>query len=259
MFIVTRNTRLVLETIGSTSSVQQRNLHQLPQIPHRLNEGIDGFLSSRSLMMHVKDVHFGLVNKLNKLTDKKTLYWGCSIPKILTMTAQDNASALTHNIAADCFNHEFFWQTLRANPNRYEALAQREDGQLEPSKTMKVHFDVHFGGYEALQRKFKESVVTTQGSGWTYLVSVSDHMQIVNFRAGAPLTFGRNVTPLFCLDAYEHSYVHDYGTDVDLYVDNFFKAINWKFVEINMIYAQRKQLTDSSIDPEEFDNRFDFS
>lgn len=40
-----------------------------------------------------------------------------------------------------------------------------------------------------------------------------------------------NCKVLLILDMYEHAYFMDYGTDKDLYIDNFFKVIDWNVIE----------------------------
>jgi len=78
------------------------------------------------------------------------------------------------------------------------------------------------------------------GSGWTWLVETNDEdrtLKIVNTDdAKTPLT-DESVTPLMCLDIWEHAYYIDYRHERPKYIEAFWSIVNWKFVAQNMAKA----------------------
>jgi superoxide dismutase, Fe-Mn family len=68
-------------------------------------------------------------------------------------------------------------------------------------------------------------------------------LEILNTHNNAnPECFEDRTVPILCLDAWEHSYWYDYGPDVDSYVANFWKVLNWQKVNERLAFARRTQL-----------------
>jgi superoxide dismutase len=123
---------------------------------------------------------------------------------------------------------------------------------LPDSHAMRSLLQLHFGSEKRFFDEFAEYAMAHVGYGWTYLLDVSGHLQIVNFaNNGCPLAFGQSVLPLLALDMWEHSYIVDYGASQEgrrAYVDNFLRVINWEFVEENCAIAlQRRRDVDEAL------------
>lgn len=91
-----------------------------------------------------------------------------------------------------------------------------------------------FGDFETFQKAFTLSAVTNFGSGWTWLVQNPDgNFDIMNTDDADSVIMGDN-TPLMVIDVWEHAYYIDYRNVRPKYVENFWKLVNWDFVEKNM-------------------------
>ena len=74
---------------------------------------------------------------------------------------------------------------------------------------------------------------------------------IVTTQAYNPL-LKANVYPLLALDMWEHSYWNDYDHNVQEYLDNFWKTVNWKqvyenFANVQLIRKKEEEESQSSI------------
>ena len=82
-------------------------------------------------------------------------------------------------------------------------------------------------------RDFAAAAVGNFASGWTWLVSGTDGLQIVNTDdADTPLRHGQRA--LLTIDVWEHAYYLDYQNARAAYVDAFIEhLINWEFASTN--------------------------
>jgi Fe-Mn family superoxide dismutase len=87
-----------------------------------------------------------------------------------------------------------------------------------------------FGSYEAWEEDFK-TTASMRGIGWAVLYQDNNNGRLNNcwideHQVGHSL----DRKPLLVLDAWEHSYMLDYGLRRPEYLENFFKNINWNVV-----------------------------
>ena len=74
----------------------------------------------------------------------------------------------------------------------------------------------------------KEFQNILKGSGYTYLVFYRDELNIVNlYNQENPYYFG--MIPLIALDMWEHAYYINYENKKDIYIDNFFEIMDFKY------------------------------
>lgn len=78
------------------------------------------------------------------------------------------------------------------------------------------------------------------GSGWIWLINRDGQLEILPTRNNdTPECLKERLTPILCLDMWEHAYVDDYGSDIEQYVHNFWKVLNWDKVEARLSFARR--------------------
>ena len=93
----------------------------------------------------------------------------------------------------------------------------------------------NFGSYKAWEEDFK-TTASIRGVGWAVLCQDNSNGKLNNFwidehQAGIPA----DRKPLLVLDAWEHSYMLDYGLKRPEYLENFFKNIDWNVVDRRLI------------------------
>jgi len=106
----------------------------------------------------------------------------------------------------------------------------------KPIGEIKKAIERQFGNYPEFQKEFTEKAMNLKGSGYTFLtLDEKEELKIINTsNEDSPYYYG--MTPIICLDLWEHAYFLQYRNNKKSYVDNFFKMID--FVKINNYYEQ---------------------
>lgn len=131
------------------------------------------------------------------------------------------ASGPLFNNAAQVWNHDFYWKSMKPN------------GGGEPTGALADAIKRDFGSYADFRKQFAEAAVKQFGSGWAWLVKEGDKLKIVTTgNAETPLTKG--ATCLITCDVWEHAYYIDYRNLRAKYVETFLeKLVNWDFAAAN--------------------------
>jgi Fe-Mn family superoxide dismutase len=188
----------------------------LPELPYALT-ALAPHISAETLEYHYGKHHKTYVDKLNGLI-AGTAFAGKSLEDIIA-----SANGPTFNNAAQIWNHNFYWRSLRPH------------GGGIPSGAIASAIDATFGSFDEFKIKFSDSAVNNFGSGWTWLVNAKSDgaLSIVNTsNAATPLT-NANVTPLLTVDIWEHAYYIDYRNARPHYLEAFWNLVNWDFASRN--------------------------
>ena len=193
---------------------------ELAPLPYPL-DGLAPHISERTMSFHYGRHHAGYVASVNSAIAGTALE-GASLDDIVA--AADVPSAL-FNCAAQSWNHAFYWNSM--SPGAVEA----------PSRDLLAALERSFGSLDAFNTEFAAAAVGNFASGWTWLVSGADSLQIVNTDdADTPLRHGQRA--LLTIDVWEHAYYLDYQNARAAYVDAFIEhLINWEFASANFAAA----------------------
>ena len=193
---------------------------ELAPLPYPL-DGLAPHISERTMSFHYGRHHAGYVASVNSAIAGTALE-GASLEDIVA--AADVPSAL-FNCAAQSWNHAFYWNSM--SPGRLEA----------PSGELLAALERSFGSLDAFNTEFAAAAVGNFASGWTWLVSGAEGLQIVNTDdADTPLRHGQRA--LLTIDVWEHAYYLDYQNARAAYVDAFIEhLINWEFASANFAAA----------------------
>jgi Fe-Mn family superoxide dismutase len=185
---------------------------QLPTLPYEM-DALAPYISKETLEYHYGKHHQTYVNNLNNLI-KDTEFVNQSLEDIIM-----KASGSIFNNAAQVWNHSFYWQCL--TPNSIGA----PEGKLADAINKK------FASFDEFKKLFHQSAVGLFGSGWTWLVKKSDgDLEIINTtNANLPMTEGKKA--LLTCDVWEHAYYIDYRNARANYLENFWKLVNWQFIQ----------------------------
>jgi len=127
------------------------------------------------------------------------------------------------NLAAQVWNHNFYWNCLAP------------DGGGEPPAALEETLAEDFGSVHGFRRQLATAADAVFGSGWVWLIRNHEGRLAIDTtgNAGNPLVEGN--IPLLTLDVWEHAYYLDYRNARGRYIDNFLThLINWQFVEQNL-------------------------
>lgn len=176
-------------------------------------------MSQETLEIHHGKHHKAYVDKLNSLTPG-THYEGKSLETIVKMSF-DAGDHVVFNNAAQVFNHDFFWNSLKPA------------GGGEPTGSLRTALDEKFGSFDAFKAAFKEAALGQFGSGWAWLCYNIDGLAITKTsNAETPLLVNSRL--LMTCDVWEHAYYVDYRNRRADFVDVFLNhLVNWDFAQAN--------------------------
>jgi Fe-Mn family superoxide dismutase len=179
-------------------------------------------MSAKTLDFHYGKHNQAYVDNLNKLvigTELETT----TLENIIVETVGNETQIAIFNNAAQAYNHDFFWKSLRPT-----------DFFSEPSPKMLELINKSFGNLENFYTEFKTTAVGQFGSGWAWLVKDEEKLKIIKTaNADNPLTHG--LKPILTIDVWEHSYYLDYQNRRADYIEAILRnLLNWEFAQSNL-------------------------
>lgn len=186
--------------------------HILPKLPYAMN-ALTPYISEETLEYHYGKHHLAYVNNLNNLI-KNTEFAEASLEETIM-----KSTGPIFNNAAQVWNHTFYWHCLTPNSS------------LEPQGQLADAIKKKFGSFEEFKKLFTQTAISTFGSGWAWLAREgTGELEIISTsNAGTPMQ--QHKKALLTCDVWEHAYYIDYRNARPNYVDNFWKIVNWDFVE----------------------------
>ena len=192
----------------------------IPKLPFA-EDALAPHISAETMKLHHGKHHKGYVDKLNELLAGDALA-ELPITEVIRKSHDDPARQAIFNNAAQCWNHDFFWKSIKP------------DGGGPPIGDLKVLIEHDIGDDKALAEAFAAAANAHFGSGWVWLVVTDGVVGIITTHdADLPLVHGR--TPLLCCDLWEHAYYLDYQNRRADFVAVFLNhLVNWDFANTNM-------------------------
>ena len=180
-------------------------------------------MSRETVALHYGKHHKGYAVRLNALAkENPSAFANKSIVDIIRSA---KPGSLPFNMAAQIFNHDFYWQSMSP------------DGGVAPTaeSALGQQIAADFGGVNGLIAKFSTVAAGHFGSGWCWLVwnKKTNNLQVVGTHdAECPLS-SAGLVPLLVCDVWEHAYYVDYRNDRPAFLKNWWRLVNWKFAERN--------------------------
>ena len=188
--------------------------HVLMTLPYAL-DALEPMMSNETLQFHYGKHHQTYVNKLNDLIEN-TKYKDLSLVEIIA----DSEGGIFNN-AAQVYNHDFFWKGL--TPTQ----------KAVPSK-VEIALSENFDSLEEFKKEFATKAIGHFGSGWAWLVQDENNKLKIVTTVNAQTPLGDNLKPILVCDVWEHAYYIDVRNARPAYLENFWKLVNWDFVEENL-------------------------
>ena len=118
---------------------------------------------------------------------------------------------------------------MRLHELYFENLGGKDT--IDKSGALAAKLGAEFGSVEAWEKDFR-ATGAMRGIGWAILYQDNSTGKLFNqwineHDGGHPA----GCQPLLIMDVFEHAYMLDYGLKRALYIDSFFKNINWFTVE----------------------------
>ncbi|MCD4735856.1 MAG: superoxide dismutase [Bacteroidales bacterium] len=183
--------------------------HELPPLPFK-PDGLEPFISQKTIEFHYGKHHQAYVNNLNKLIP------GTEFAEVSLEVIVKKATGGIFNNGAQVWNHSFYWNCLSPS------------GGGSPDGVLRDKIYSAFGSFEEFKSKFSHAAATLFGSGWVWLVKSPDgELEIIQeSNAGNPMRSG--YVPLLTCDVWEHAYYLDKQNKRPDYINDFWEIVDWK-------------------------------
>lgn len=197
-------------------------MYQPVKMPYAYN-ALNPMIDEKTMYVHYNEHYLGYLKKLNELIDS-------SLPITQVIRNIDAYSGDVRNNAGGYYNHSIFWKMLKS----YDAMQPNK----VPSIVQKV-INRDFGNYANFQKQIKEKAKKRFGSGWVWWIMYPDGQTAIveTPYQDNPLMY-TNCKILLGIDVWEHAYYLKYQAKRDMYVDNIFEVINWKYPEALILHSK---------------------
>jgi Fe-Mn family superoxide dismutase len=218
---------LQIESLEKQSLINEIKKISVDKLPYEY-DSLEVFIDSETMKTHYNKHYKGYVEKLNKELEKIS---GKDLDLEQIISDISSFNTIVRNNGGGAFNHALFWKMM--SPKK-----QKLDDPIK-SKIEKT-----FGSFEKFKTEFEDSAKSRFGSGWVWLILTDkNRLKIVTTaNQDNPLMDNQEERgyPLLGLDVWEHAYYLKYKNLRDKYVSNFWKVVNWGFV--NDLYSTQSKL-----------------
>jgi len=191
---------------------------KLPDLSYDYN-ALEPYIDARTMEIHHSKHHAGYTNNLNNAISGTELE-GKSIEDILSMVSKQ--SMAVRNNGGGFYNHDLYWKVMGPG------------GGGEPNGDLANAIKSSFGTFDDFKSQFSTAAATRFGSGWAWLVKLSDGSLKVTSTPNQdnPLMDVAEVkgTPVLGIDVWEHAYYLKYQNRRPEYIEAFWNVINWNEV-----------------------------
>ena len=191
---------------------------ELPALPYAY-DALEPVIDADTMRFHHDKHHATYVANLNKALEAHPELFERSVEFLiahLNHLPEDIKGAVRNN-GGGTYNHTLFWEMMA--PEGQTAFAGPVADRIKET----------FGSYEEFKKQFAAAAAGRFGSGWAWLVADGDKLEILSTaNQDNPLTEGKR--PLLCLDVWEHAYYLKYQNRRVDYINEWFRIINWDFV-----------------------------
>lgn len=209
----------------------------MPPLPYSLDD-LEPSISKKSLDLHYSGHLKGYINKLNQLPqvansekmklEEFIIEGKKSFERDLTGTLPPgNHSSTLYNMSAQVYNHVFFFRSLSPS------------GGGEPKGDFKDIVDGQYGSWDKFKKKLIAKGKSIFGSGWLW-ICLDDEGELGILKgigAETPIVY-RGMSPILCIDVWEHAYYLDYTLNRGEYLESVIEnIINWDFANKNLSEA----------------------
>lgn len=183
-------------------------------------DALEPYISTETLHFHHDKHYQTYVDKLNAALKDYPQFQNLSLENLLKNLddiPEAIRTAVTNN-AGGVYNHELYFAGMTAP----------SDSVVSNELTNEIINN--FTSYEDWKNEMKNAAISVFGSGWAWLVKDNNNgLQIVTTKDQF-VPYLNMYTPILLIDVWEHAYYLDYQNLRPNYADNWFKLINWEYL-----------------------------
>jgi Fe-Mn family superoxide dismutase len=191
------------------------------------------FIDPETMNIHYNKHYKGYISKLNDALEGKD-HGDLSLEQIIRTI--ERFSTVVRNNAGGAFNHAIFWKMLTPK-------------EMTPGEQITKKINNSFGSYANFKKIFEQRAKERFGSGWVWLVLTKrGSLKVMTTpNQDNPLmdVVKQGGFPLLGLDLWEHAYYLKYRNKRDEYIRNFWKVVNWEYVESQLLSQTKSKVNES--------------
>lgn len=198
--------------VAITSTAFEFSQVKLPYANSALEPSID----ATTMDIHYNKHHTAYIKNVNEAIAAEKITYSSEAEFFKNAS---KLSAKAKNNGGGAWNHNFFWQIMRA-PKDSNAPAGKIAEAINGS----------FGSFDKFKEQFTQAAMTRFGSGWAWVVSDGGKLKIGSTpNQDNPLMDNSEIkgTPVLGIDVWEHAYYLKYQNKRNEYVANWWKVVNW--------------------------------
>ena len=179
---------------------------------------MEPIIDGETMYIHYNKHYLGYLDKLNSLLEISNYNYKYSKEELadkIDIFPIDKRGDILYNLGG-VINHEIYFTSIS---NR---------GNIYPSGKLAEDIDTYFGSYDNFKKEFKESANNLKGSGYTFLVKDKNNKLLIINTSNQDTPYYYGFTPIMGIDLWEHAYYLQYKNNRSLYIDNYFKIVDFK-------------------------------
>lgn len=174
---------------------------------------LEPYIDTETMHYHYDKHYKTYVNNLNKALEKYPGLQKFTLEQLLAMPRMD--PAILKN-GGGAYNHGLYFSGM--------APAGRANG---PQGQLLYLIERGYGSFEGFKKVFNRVALNVFGSGYAVLaVTAGGRLSIVPLKNQDTLR-GRGLTPLVCVDVWEHAYYLKYKNQRAAYLENIWNVIDF--------------------------------
>lgn len=210
----------------SSSKKTSGNISAFTTLPEQMPlayayNALEPIIDAQTMELHYTKHAAAYSKNLKEAMTAESVAAGTSVEQILARISA--YSAKMRNNGGGHYNHELFWKCMKPN------------GEQQVTGKLLTAIEASFNSFGNFKSKLTEAGMTRFGSGWAWLyLDSGKKLQIASTpNQDNPLMDLSPVKgiPLLGLDVWEHAYYLKYQNRRADYIDNWFKVVNWDFVQ----------------------------
>lgn len=182
---------------------------------------LEPIIDARTMEIHYSKHAAAYAANLKDAAKAEGVKAGTSLETLLAGISK--YSAKMRNNGGGHYNHEFFWQSMKPGDT------------TTPTGKLAAAIQKDLGSVEAMKTKFSDAAKSRFGSGWAWLYVDKDRKLQIGSTPNQdnPLMDVSELkgVPVLGLDVWEHAYYLKYQNKRADYIENWWKIVNWAFVE----------------------------
>jgi len=182
-------------------------------------DALEPYLSRETLEFHHDKHYVTYVNKLNEIIKNYPNLQNMTLDELLIQAEHIPCEIRTgiKNNAGGVYNHELYFACMNS-----------PDCEL-PTDKLAIAINASFGSIDNFKAEMTTAATNQFGSGYAWLILSSNKLEIIA-TPNQDTPISDTVTPLLCIDVWEHAYYLQYQNRRPDYINNWFNLINWSYV-----------------------------